>query len=149
MSPATPILAMIALGLAGMGYLGGWTWWNIGGIVLMVFCMFGGGLGGETKTVSDTAPGQINSPEAIAAREREHQARSAEFRRRQAGEEQSRENFLNEHDIWQRSHNYLNQAINETHKKRRKGFSKDEWEVIEQAADYTARRDHEREGRRK
>jgi hypothetical protein len=140
---------MIALGLGGMGYLGGWTWWNIGGIALMVLCMFGGGLGGETKTVSDTAPGQINSPEAIATREREHQAHSAEFQRRQAGEKQNRENFLDEHDIWNRSMTYKYKAINESRVKRGVGFSDDEWPVVKQAADWTARRDHEREGRRK
>jgi hypothetical protein len=149
MSPATPILAMIVLGLAGMGYLGGWTWWNIGGIVLMVLCMFGGGFSRETEDVSDTASGQINSPEAIAAREREHQARSAEFQQRQARGQQNRENFLDEHDIWNRSMAYKYKAINESRAKRGAGFNDDEWPVIKQAADWTARRDHEREGRHK
>ena len=126
------------------GFVDGFHWWVIVLLILFGLCIIGVGRPTESKPVES----DINSPENLAARQREKEHQSVEFMQRQEKERQQREALLDDVDIQNRRLRYLDRAINESRAKRRTGFNDAEWEVVKNAADFTARRDHARDGRR-
>ena len=143
MSNVTVFIALMFLS-AAYGFVDGFHWWVIALLILSGLCIIGVGRPTENKPVES----DINSPENLAARQREKERQSAEFMQGQEKERQQREALLDDVDIQNRRLRYLDRAINESRAKRRTGFNDAEWEVVKNAADFTARRDHARDGRR-